>query len=53
MAESVDSAGNFDEAKFGRALTSALYDQLTSLCQAKVKAIPEAVGDQIAELVTG
>jgi hypothetical protein len=53
VAESVDSAGNFDEAQFGRALTSALYDKLASLCQATVKAIPEAVGDQIAELVTG
>jgi hypothetical protein len=53
ITASLDSAGNFDEKKFGKELVDALRDQLSSLLTGKVTAIPEAVGDQIAELVTG
>jgi hypothetical protein len=51
VAASLDTAGNFDEAKFGRELVSALSDQLSGLLTGKMKGIPETVGDQLAELV--
>jgi hypothetical protein len=51
VTASLDSAGRFDEGKFGRQLVIALSDQLSSLLVGKLKGIPEAVGEQLTDLV--